>query len=437
MEDIPKLYTALAEWLACVAFVIQLKPRRSRGAAAGTLAASLLLLCLIQYLIGVVPVSLWIPGMIVALAVMYGTILLCCQVSPADAGFFWAIAFMFAEFAASLEWQFYSFFAWNFGENLLLEGIFLLVFYGVSFYLLYRQERHRLKDGVALQVSARETVSAATIAVGSFLISNISYVSSNTPLSGKMSAEIFYIRTLVDLAGVVMLFALQDRWQDLQVRKELDAIHALLQRQYEQYRISRENMDAVNRKYHDLKHQIGVIRLEPDAARREEYLTQLESGIRDLGAIHRTGNDVLDTILSSKQLYCSQNQITMTVMADGAQLAFLEVMDICSIFGNALDNAIESVGKLEEPEQRLIRVAVYLKNGFLVIQVENFCAAAPEVVDGECQTTKADKENHGYGIKSIRYVAQKYDGTVSVRAEDGWFYLKVLIPRPGQAAEQG
>ncbi|MCD8142571.1 MAG: hypothetical protein LUD83_04750 [Clostridiales bacterium] len=110
MEDIPKLYTALAEWLACVAFVIQLKPRRSRAAAAGTLAASLLLLCLIQYLIGIVPVSLWIPGVIVALAVMYGTILLCCQVLPADAGFFWAIAFMFAEFAASLEWQFYSFF---------------------------------------------------------------------------------------------------------------------------------------------------------------------------------------------------------------------------------------------------------------------------------------------------------------------------------------
>ncbi|MCC8099811.1 MAG: GHKL domain-containing protein [Clostridiales bacterium] len=437
MENIPKLYTALAEWLACVAFVVQLKPRRSRAAAAGTLAASLLLLCLIQYLIGIVPVSLWIPGMIVALAVMYGTILFCCQVSPADAGLFWAIAFMFAEFAASLEWQFYSFFAGIFGENLLLEGIFLLVFYGVSFYLLYRQERHRLKNGVALQVFARETVSAVTIAIGSFLISNISYVSSETPLSGKMSAEIFYIRALVDLAGVVMLFALQDRWQDLQVRKELDAIHALLQRQYEQYRISRENMEAVNRKYHDLKHQISVIRLEPDAARREEYLTQLESGIRDLGAIHRTGNDVLDTILSSKQLYCSQNQITMTVMADGAQLAFLEVMDICSIFGNALDNAIESVGKLEEPEQRLIRVAVYLKNGFLVIQVENFCAATPEAVDGEYQTTKADKENHGYGIKSIRYVAQKYDGTVSVRTEDGWFYLKVLIPRPGQAAEQG
>ncbi|MCD7857517.1 MAG: ATP-binding protein, partial [Clostridiales bacterium] len=201
----------------------------------------------------------------------------------------------------------------------MLEGIFLLVFYGVSFYVLYRQERHRLKNGVALQVSARETVSAATIAIGSFLISNISYVSSDTLLSGKMSAEIFYIRTLVDLAGVVMLFALQDRWQDLQVRKELDAIHALLQRQYEQYRISRKNMEAVNRKYHDLKHQIGVIWLEPDAARREEYLTQLESGIRDLGAIHRTGNDVLDTILSSKQFYCSQNQITMTVMADGAQ----------------------------------------------------------------------------------------------------------------------
>ena len=91
-----------------------------------------------------------------------------------------------------------------------------------------------------------------------------------------MTTEIFWIRTLVDFAGVAVLLSMQDRWQDMQTQHELTAIQTLLKRQYEQYRISRDNSEAINRKYHDLKHQIQVIRMESDAARREEYLSQLE-----------------------------------------------------------------------------------------------------------------------------------------------------------------
>lgn len=430
IQDIPKFYTALAEWLACVGFVLILPKRYGKGETAGLMAAFFVLLCVIQFIIGVVPVAIWIPCMAVALAVMYGMLLLCCRIPPADAGFYWAIAFIFAEFIASLDWQLYSFFSQSVADSYLFQALFLLLFYGGPFLIFFRMEYRQAAKLQTLQVTKREMISAATVAIGAFLISNISYVSSETPFSGRMSMEIFYIRTLVDLAGLIMLIGLQDRWQELQARKEVDAINGLLQRQYEQYRLSRENMEVINRKYHDLKHQIGVIRMEPDAARREEYLAQLESGMQSLGTVHQTGNSVLDTILSGKQLYCSQHGITMTVVADGAQLDFMGVMDICSIFGNALDNAIESVEKLADPEKRLIRVAVFCQNDFLMIRVENYCESHLELVEGEYQTTKGDKDFHGYGIKSIRYVSEKYGGSVSVRVEDGWFHLRVLIPLP-------
>ena len=142
---------------------------------------------------------------------------------------------------------------------------------------------------------------------------------------------------------------------------------------------------------------------------------------------------MLDTILSDKQLYCSQHQITLTIVADGARLDFVETMDICSIFGNALDNAIESVEKLADPQQRLIRVAVYTQNVFLIIRVENYCTAQLSVVDGEYRTTKRDKDMHGYGIKSIRYTAEKYGGSVSADCSDNWFHLSVLLPLPEKA----
>ena len=117
-------------------------------------------------------------------------------------------------------------------------------------------------------------------------------------------------------------------------------------------------------------------------------------------------------------------------MADGKQLGFLEVMDLCSVFGNALDNAIESVERLSDTEKRLIRLAVYVQNGLLMIRTDNYFETPLQKNGDEFETTKADKTSHGYGIKSIRYVAGKYGGSVSIGTEDGWFSLKVLIPVP-------
>lgn len=187
-----------------------------------------------------------------------------------------------------------------------------------------------------------------------------------------MSREIFYIRSLVDLAGAIILFSLQERWCELRSREEMKSIHALLQRQYEQYQHSKESIEQINRKYHDLKHQIGMIRMEQDEEKREKYLQQMEQDVTRYAASYRTGNVVLDTILTGKEMYCQQHGIQLNVVADGKRLEFIEVMDLCSMIGNALDNAIECVEKLNAPEKRLIQLAVYTQNNFLMIRTENY-----------------------------------------------------------------
>lgn len=232
IQDIPKLYTALAEWLACVLFVRLLPQRYNAAKTAGILAAALPLFGLVQWLIGIVPLSLWIPGMIVALVLMYATIWLCCRLNFCDTGFWWALAFTLAEFVASLEWQLYSFGASKMPGSWWIQGLFLLAFYGGGFGVFLRLEQKRLRDKAPLHMTRRESISAAVIAICTFLISNISYVTTNTPFSGRMTTEIFWIRTLVDFAGVAVLLSMQDRWQDMQTQHELTAIQTLLKRQY-------------------------------------------------------------------------------------------------------------------------------------------------------------------------------------------------------------
>ena len=92
---------------------------------------------------------------------------------------------------------------------------------------------------------------------------------------------------------------------------------------------------------------------------------------------------------------------------------FMHVMDICSIFGNALDNAIEHVLLILEEEKRLIHLSVSAKRNFVFIKVENYCETV--ICKNEQKlitTTKTDKQNHGFGLRSIGAAVEKYGGTM-------------------------
>ena len=160
-------------------------------------------------------------------------------------------------------------------------------------------------------------------------------------------------------------------------------------------------------------------------------LDQMEAEIKTYEAQYKTGNQVLDTVLTGKGLYCMQNNISLTCVADGRLLDFMEVMDLSAIFGNALDNAIECVEKIRNPEKRLIHVTVSSQRNFVLIRFENYYEGDLHFSEGLPITTKKDENFHGYGLKSIRYVVGKYDGIATVRTEKQWFVLQILLPDSG------
>lgn len=432
IPDIPRLYTAFDEWAACAVYILIMRKRFTGFKLAFLLAGALILLCLLQLVNGQLPLAFWMPGMIAAVVLMYLSIFVCCDLSALEVGACCARAFVLAEFAASFEWQVYMFFASRGSQAQWISVAFMIVFYGLIFPIVYTLESQHMPKGKKLGVTQREVFSSVLIAMAAFLISNISFVYSDTPFSGGMGIGMLYIRTLVDFAGFVMLFAQQDKWQELHARHELEAYNYILNQQYEQYQQSRENIEQLNRKYHDMKHQISMIRAESDPVKKEEYLEEMETGIKMYEAQNKTGNSVLDTILTSKSMYCVQHDINITCVADGKLLAFLEVMDICTIFGNVLDNAIESVEQLKDTGLRLIRVAVFAQNDFLMIRVENYCETELSMDDGLPVTTKDDKQFHGYGIKSILHTVKKYEGTMTIHSENHWFTLRILIPMPNR-----
>ena len=194
-----------------------------------------------------------------------------------------------------------------------------------------------------------------------------------------------------------------------------------------QYQLSRKNIDAINVKCHDIKNQIRSL-ADGGRVANGRSLEDLASEIAIYDSAVKTENPALDVILTEKGLVCSGEKITLAVIADGRALECLEPQEIYSLFGNALDNAIEAVRGIEEPERRLISLNVRRSGTMCVINVENSCDAAPAFRDGLPVTTKADAGSHGFGTRSMRGIVERHGGVLTFGCEDGIFHVDALLP---------
>ena len=429
IPDIPRVYTAIAEWLCCGMLVFLLGVRIKKVTFAIVSIVYFLALSFFMEITATITLWLWLPCMIVAFLSMVGFITYCSRTSLFDGVYYAIIAFTVAEGIASLEWQVVN----SLYKNMdlippYIEIMILVAVYGLAICGVFLLLKRRMSSKKRLKIERKDSLVALFIGAIIFFFGNLSFVLADTPFAGDYSREIATIRTLVDIAGIAILYAHLVSCRDNMVNRELDAVQNALQNQYIQYKQSRESIDMINMKYHDLKHQINMLRQLSDSKQRDAFLDSMEVDIKSYELQNKTGNSVLDTLLTSKSLYCNNQGITMTVVADGKLLDFMDAMDICSIFGNALDNAIESAIKVEEKEKRLIHLTVSKVKSFIMIRIRNYYTGGVNYHEGDLVTTKKDKRFHGYGIKSIKHTATRYDGVVSINTENNWFELKIIIP---------
>lgn len=221
------------------------------------------------------------------------------------------------------------------------------------------------------------------------------------------------------------LFGMFDRKRLQQEKGELEEILSL---QAKQQQVSKDMLEIINTYCHDVKRQLAELHVSD--YQRQEAVAKLREAVAVYEDSAQTGCEALDVILTERLLRCHKHGIHLSYIVDGEKLWFIESADIYSIFANALDNAMESCVKAADKGKRVISFAVKERNGFVCIDIENYCESIPEFEDGLPMTSKGDKRFHGFGVRSIRYVTAKYGGNVLMGAEEHKFYLKIIIPLP-------
>lgn len=200
-----------------------------------------------------------------------------------------------------------------------------------------------------------------------------------------------------------------------------------------QFEASKKNREQLNIKYHDLKHVLSLL----DSNRNADELAQYRKVLEEYDSEVRTGNETLDIVVNEKADMCRSEGISLTFLGDGSLLEFVSQYDIYSMFGNILDNAIEAVSKIEDKAKRVISVTLESQGNCIVVSCMNYFSGKLRVSDGTLVTTKTDNvESHGFGIRSIKLIAEKYGGEARISASDDIFELTVFLILPHTASDE-
>ena len=231
----------------------------------------------------------------------------------------------------------------------------------------------------------------------------------------------------------VMLFVEYSFVYKGQAKLEVSILKSIWEKDRKHYELEKANIDIVNMKCHDLRHQLRNI--YQNGVFSKEEAEKIESSIHIYDSIVNTNNEVLDVVLSSFSLRCHQNNINLTYMVDGRNLNFMEEWDIYSLFGNMLENAFEYEQTVEPPENRFISLIIKETMGFLSIQTQNFYTGK-KLTSEEILTTKGDELNHGFGIKSMKNIVKKYNGEFNIVTEHDMFKVVILLPLTDKIKEK-
>lgn len=179
---------------------------------------------------------------------------------------------------------------------------------------------------------------------------------------------------------------------------------------------------------HDIDNQMEGLRgylQAGDSRGGLHHLDAITDRLKTITPAFDTGNPALDATLSAKKTLAEEQGIHFTTRLNLEENLPIAPEDICTIFGNALDNAIEACLRLDDSQQKSIDVSLVQLDAVLLCKIIN---TAPEQTESDFSTSKKDKENHGFGIANLTESLAKYNSTPEIEWKEGRFSLSFILP---------
>ncbi len=232
--------------------------------------------------------------------------------------------------------------------------------------------------------------------------------------------------TLNVLSCVIGTLFLFEVFYKKSIETDLQIMNELHQQEINQLKVRKETIDLINIKLHDMKHQIR--KLGKEEALDEKVIENISKYIKLYDSSISTDNDALNVILTEKMLLCSNKGIRFSIIADANLISFIKDEDIYSLFGNLIDNSIEAVEKLDD-EHKTITLQIKSQGNTVYINIKNEFEGKIEIAHGLPKSRKKNPIYHGFGLRSIQMIVQKYNGNMNFDFNNNVFNVTIVFIR--------
>ena len=304
-------------------------------------------------------------------------------------------------------------------DKLYVELLLYFSSIAFSFVLYYFVFVKLLKKNQVVNLSSNSVlfVSLASILVVNFLSR---YAQQCEDYVGYVSSKLY-----ARIACFFVLAIQYNIFHSTKLNDEKVILEQTLKFQNEKFASSKENRDLINIKIHDLKHALSSIDSNNLTNEQQATLKSLSDTVISYDSTVKTGNPVIDRVFSEKAGICKREKIRLSLIIDGSLFSFMDNADIYSLFENILENAIKAVKK-EEESKRSIFISAVKKNDIVSIKEENYSSSNIQFENG-LPLTSEEGIYHGYGVKSIDYIAKKYGGRALFEQKDKIFSVFVCF----------
>ncbi|MCC0630771.1 sensor histidine kinase [Clostridioides sp. ES-S-0171-01] len=247
-------------------------------------------------------------------------------------------------------------------------------------------------------------------------------------ISASTKFDIMIMALLLTASNIALIVGIIKMLRDNKKYLELLKLQEKTNLEHNYYQNVKNNYIKTKELYHDMKnHLICIKEMSKNNYDTSNYIKNIEKKLDEYNNMFDTGNIALNIILKEKKELCIKKEIRFITGIDFTQCNFINEEDVCSIFANAIDNAIEACDKIKEGNKS-ISLQGRLINNFFVIKISNTKSNPIIEKNKNFITSKKNKEFHGLGIKSIKNTLEKYSGASTIEFTDTMFALNILIP---------
>lgn len=307
----------------------------------------------------------------------------------------------------------------NLVYNLVIYAVRIIVYVGAFFTLvkIFRKNAKFILNTWLMIIIAAYVV-LFLIIVNAFVSNYIFYWQKE--MKGIMAAVMLTLTVLLEILVIGI-------YKFVEGKQNLLLIESTLENNVQQHEMTEQNINFINMKCHDLRKIVRKLKQKKNEI-TDEDLDQIEEALRlyDVGV--KTGNQSLDVLIQDKMLYCKSRNIELTTLINGKVFENFDQGNTYSLFMNIIDNAIEAVERLDDPQKKVISIVASDYKGAILIEETNYFKGKINIRNnGTIETTNKDKKFHGFGTKSIAYIVNKYNGKVLYSTEEDVFKLKIVF----------